>query len=213
MLRAAGLAGPAGHRRGLRRRGAPRHHVRRHLFDLHAGRRGAGAGPAELGAGGASADRRPGPSLRAARPRPPGARCASPTSSSSTRPPSATAPCAPATTCPAGPAGSTPRRSGVGHVLVNGTEIVRDGDVHRAPCPAGCCARATTPTRCTPGRTGPARLCDAASDRGGGFTRSGRAPRGVLPARPCAGWPCGRPTWPSRATPTVQTMLRAAEAA
>ena len=132
-----GLAGPAGHRRRVRRRRPPRHHVRRHLLDLDAGRRRAGARAAELGAGRPPADRHAGPALRPARPGPAGARAPTPTSWCSTRPPSATAPCAPATTCPAGPAGSTPRRSASRHVLVNGTEIVRDGDVHRRRAGAG----------------------------------------------------------------------------
>ena len=75
------------------------------------GRRGAGARPAQLGAGGAPADRRPGPPLRPARPRPAGPGCLRRRGGASTPPPSATARCAPATTCPAGPAASTPRRS------------------------------------------------------------------------------------------------------
>ena len=45
----ADVAGPTGHRRWLRRRCPPRHHVRRHLLDLHAGRRGAGPRPARVG--------------------------------------------------------------------------------------------------------------------------------------------------------------------
>ena len=44
-----GLAGPAGDRRRLRRRRPPRHHVRRHLLHVHAGRRGAGPRPARVG--------------------------------------------------------------------------------------------------------------------------------------------------------------------
>ncbi len=48
-LRAAGLAGPPGHRRRLRRRGPSRHHVRRHLLHLHAGRRGAGRAACSVG--------------------------------------------------------------------------------------------------------------------------------------------------------------------
>ena len=68
QLRARSLAGPAGDRRWVRCRRAPRHHVRRHLFHVHAGRRGAGARPVELGAGRTAVDRRPGPSVRVARP-------------------------------------------------------------------------------------------------------------------------------------------------
>ena len=45
--------------------------------------------------------------------------------------------------------------TGIGRVLVNGTEIVRDGEFTGATRGA-CCARARTPTPCTPGRTGPA---------------------------------------------------------
>ncbi len=39
-----GLAGPTGDRRRIGRRCTPRHDVRRHLFHIHAGRRGAGRG-------------------------------------------------------------------------------------------------------------------------------------------------------------------------
>ena len=43
---------------------------------------------------------------------------------------------------------------GVRHVLVNGTEIVARGGVHRRRARTACCARAVTPTPCTPARTG-----------------------------------------------------------
>ncbi len=69
-LRAEGVAGPPHRRRGLRRRRPSRHHVRRHLLDLHARGRGAEAGAAELGGGGARAHRGARPSLRSARPGP-----------------------------------------------------------------------------------------------------------------------------------------------
>ena len=69
------LAGPTGHRRRFRRRCPPRHHVRRHLLDVRARRRRARPRPAQLGAGGASAQRRPRSALRPAGPRAPGGRC------------------------------------------------------------------------------------------------------------------------------------------
>ena len=103
-----GLAGPAGHRRRIRCRRPPRHHVRRHLLHVHAGRRGAGTRPAQLGAGGTAADRRPGPTVRVARPWPARGRARSPMSWCSIRRPSAMASCGPATTCRAGPAASMP---------------------------------------------------------------------------------------------------------
>ncbi len=46
---------------------------------------------------------------------------------------------------------------GVRHVLVNGTEIVREGDFTDARARAGCCVRAAIPIPCTPTPTGPDR--------------------------------------------------------
>ncbi len=45
---------------------------------------------------------------------------------------------------------------GIGRVLVNGTEIVRDGEFTGDGPRAGAALGHATPTRCTPGRTGPA---------------------------------------------------------
>ena len=94
------------------------------------------AWPAQLGAGGAAPDRRPGPPLRAARPRPAGRRGTSPTSSCSTRRPSATAPCAPATTCPAGPAACTPTPWASGTSWSTGPRSCATG-LHRRGARAG----------------------------------------------------------------------------
>ena len=87
-----GVAGPTGGGGRLRRRGPPRHHVRRHLLHLPAGRRGAPTGAARLGGGRPAADRRAGPALRAASTGGGLPRAGSPTSWSSTPPPSGTVP-------------------------------------------------------------------------------------------------------------------------
>ncbi len=123
------------------------------LLDVHAGGRCAGAWAAQLGAGSAPADGHPGPPLRAARPRPPGARRLRRRRRVRPRPPSVTTSCAPATTCPVGRAVSTPRRPAC---ATSSSMAPRSPATARspAPCRGTCCARDATPTPCTPGPTG-----------------------------------------------------------
>ena len=58
------------------------------------------------------------------------------------RPPSATAPVRTRDDLPGGASRLYAEAMGVEHVLVNGTEIVRDGDLHRRRARDACCARA-----------------------------------------------------------------------
>ena len=110
-------------------------------------------GPAQLGAGGAPADRHPGPALRPARPGPPGARRlrrrrgVRPVHHRPRRRAHARRPAR---------RGQPPLRRGDRH-RPRARERDRDRPrrrVHRRGARRRCCARAATPTPCTPGRTG-----------------------------------------------------------